>query len=211
MDAANNALGVAAAARLDGALEALAALPVRILADNGSSRSRPRRILARLQRILEGQPLVDEEDEEQGPAASGSRRRCVPDQVKLAGRIERHASRGSIRRAAAALDAAPLADTSDPAVIAKLRALHPEAAAPAALETDVPAIQISEETLVAVEKRLSANSIHKLQASLRTTATTQNHNAHQQQHHHSTNIGCISHPCFCLGWVAIVLIERNGS
>ena len=28
---------------------------------------------------------------------------------------------------------------------------------------------------------------YKLQASLRTTATTQNHNAHQQQHHHSTN------------------------
>ena len=158
VDAANHALGVAAAARLDGALEALAALPVRILADNGSSRSRPRRILARLQRISEGQLLADEEDEEQGPAASGSRRRRVPDQVNLAGRIERHASRGSIRRAAAALDAAPLADTSDPAVIAKLRALHPEAAAPAALETDVPAIQISEETLVAVEKRLSANS-----------------------------------------------------
>ena len=67
-------------------------------------------------------------------------------------------SRGSIRRAAAALEAAPLADTSDPVVIAKLRALHPEADAPAALETDVPAIQISEESLVAVEKRLSANS-----------------------------------------------------
>ena len=29
--------------------------------------------------------------------------------------------------------------------------------------------------------------VYKLQASLRTTATTQNHNAHQQQHHHSTN------------------------
>ena len=158
VDAANHALGVAAAARLDGALEALAALPVRILADNGSSRSRPRRILARLQRISEGQLLADEEDEEQWPAASGSRRRRVPDQVKLAGRIERHASRGSVRRAAAALEAAPLADTSDPVVIAKLRALHPEADAPAALETDVPAIQISEESLVAVEKRLSANS-----------------------------------------------------
>jgi hypothetical protein len=158
VDAANNALGVAAAARLDGALEALGVLPVRVLVDNGSSRSRPRCILARLQRISEGHLLDDEDDEEQGPSAWGSRRRRVPDQVKLVGRIERHASRGSIRRAAAALDAEPLADTSDPAVIAKLRALHPEAGAPVPLATDVPAIQISEETLVAVEKRLSAHS-----------------------------------------------------
>ncbi|NJN00174.1 MAG: hypothetical protein HC793_00350 [Aquincola sp.] len=102
--------------------------------------------------------MEDEEEDDQGPASAGSRRRRVPDQVKLAGRIERHASRGSIRRAAAALDAEPLADTSDPAVIEKLRALHPEAVAPHALETDVPAIQISEETLEAVEKRLSAHS-----------------------------------------------------
>ena len=52
----------------------------------------------------------------------------------------------------------PLADTSDLAVIAKLRALHPEAAPPTTLSTDVPAIQITEETLVAVERPLSATS-----------------------------------------------------
>ena len=108
MDAANSAGGAAAAARLEGALEALAALPARILADNGSSKSRPRRILARLQRISEGQPLDDEDEEEEGPVAMGTRRRRVPEQAKLVGRIERHASRGSIRRAAAALDAEPL-------------------------------------------------------------------------------------------------------
>ena len=82
----------------------------------------------------------------------------MPDQVLLAARVERLASKGSIRRAAAALDNAPLADTSDPVVIAKLRALHPEAAPPTTLSTDVPAIQITEETLVAVERRLSATS-----------------------------------------------------
>lgn len=157
VDAAQNAMGVTGAARLEGALEALAALPARILADNGSSKSRPRRILARLQRISEGEPLNDEEEEE-GFMPMRPRRRRVPEQAKLVGRIERHASRGSIRRAAAALDAEPLADTSDPVVMAKLRALHPEADAPAALEADMPAIRISEETLEAVEKRLSAHS-----------------------------------------------------
>ena len=134
--------------------ESLAALPARILVDNGSYRSRPRRALARLQRIAEGRVLEDEDDED-GSGTPGSRRRRVPAQAKLVGRVERHASRGSIRRAAAALDAALLADTSDPAVMAKLRALHPEADAPAHLETDV---QMSEETLEAVEKRLSAHS-----------------------------------------------------
>lgn len=157
VDTARGALGAAAVGRLEGALEALAALPARALADNGSSRSRPRRILARLRRISDGYSL-DDEDEAEGFASSAPRRRNVPDKVKLAGRIERHASRGSIRRAAAALDAEPLADTSDPAVIAKLQALHPQAEAPAALLSDVPAIKISEETLVAVEKRLSARN-----------------------------------------------------
>ena len=158
VDAAGHAQGVAGAARLADALEALAALPARVLADNGSSNTRPRRILARLQRISGGQPLDDEVDTQGGPAVQGPRRRRLSEQAKLVGRIERHASRGSIRRAAAALDAEPLADTSDPAVMAKLRALHPEADEPDPLGTDTPALQISEETLIAVEKRLSAHS-----------------------------------------------------
>ena len=45
-------------------------------------------------------------------------------EAKLAARIERHVSAGSIKRAAAALSSEPLADTSDPTVLAKLRALH---------------------------------------------------------------------------------------
>ena len=157
MDAPTNARGTVAIARLDGAMEALGALSARALADNGASRTRPRRTLGRCKRLAEG-GLLDDEEEEQGTAAPGSRRRRVPDEVLLAARVECLASKGSIRRAASALDNAPLADTSDPVVIAKLRALHPEAVPPTTLSTDVPAIQITEKTLVAVERRLSATS-----------------------------------------------------
>ena len=132
-------------------------LSAHALADNGASRTRPRRTLGRCKRLAEG-GLLDDEEVEQGTAAPGSRRRRVPDEVLLAARIERLASKGSIRRAAAALDNAPLAETSDAVVIAKLRALHPEAVPPTTLSTDVPAIQITEKTLVAVERRLSATS-----------------------------------------------------
>ena len=165
VDNANNSIGVTAAARLQRSLEALAALPVRVLADNGASQTRPRRMLGRLRRIAEGRMLDDEEEEEDDdvedglrPAPAGSRRRRLPEQAKLVARIERHASQGSIKRAAAALSAEPLADTSDPAVMAKLRALHPDAEPPTTLATEEPAIQITAETLEAVARRLGAHS-----------------------------------------------------
>ena len=67
MDAPTNARGTAAIARLDGAMEALGALSARALADNGASRTRPRRTLGRCKRLAEGGLLADEE-EEQGTA-----------------------------------------------------------------------------------------------------------------------------------------------
>ena len=82
----------------------------------------------------------------------------MSDQAKLAARIERHVSAGSIRRGAAALSSEPLADTSDPAVLAKLRALHPDAESPAPIDVEEPALQTSAETLLAVCKRVSAHN-----------------------------------------------------
>ena len=161
VDAASNAAGNGGAARLRSALDALADLPGRVLSDKGASRSRGRRILARLRRVADGHRLDDEGgDEEEGGSQgqAGSRRRRVSDQAKLAARIERHMSAGSIKRGAAALSSEPLADASDPAVLAKLRALHPNAESPAAIDTEVPALQTSAETLLAVCKRVSAHN-----------------------------------------------------
>jgi hypothetical protein len=108
---------------------------------------------------------LDDEEEEDGSggvcvwlAPGGSRRRRVTEQAKLVIRIERHASRGSIKRAAAALGADPLADASHPVVIAKLRAFHPGADPPTALAIDTPAIPIFMETLEPVERRLNAHN-----------------------------------------------------
>jgi hypothetical protein len=159
IDASSNALGAGGAARFQRALEALAMLPDRVLSDKGASRSRDRRILARLRRIADGQRLDDEDaGEEPGHTPPGTRRRRVSEQAQLARRIERHVSAGSIKRGAAALAAEPLADTSDPDVLAKLRALHPDAELPPALATVEPALQVSAETLTAVCKRISAHN-----------------------------------------------------
>ena len=67
-------------------------------------------------------------------------------------------SAGSIKRGAAALSAEPLADASDPAVLEKLRDLHPAADPPAAVAIVEPALEVSAETLVAVCKRVSAHN-----------------------------------------------------
>ncbi len=159
IDAATHRQGQGATARLQSALEALAALPERVLADNKAGRSRDRRIMARLRRIAEGQRVDgDEERDELGQPPTGPRRRRVSEQALLAARIERYVSAGSIKRGAAALNAEPLADASDPAVLEKLRALHPEAEPPAALAIDEPALEVSAETLQAVCKRVSAHN-----------------------------------------------------
>jgi hypothetical protein len=154
-DALAHATGGGAQARLTDALDALARLPERVLADKGASRSRARRVLARLRRIAEGQ-RTEEEDEE--PAMSGVRRRRMPEQERLAARIQRHLAAGSIRRGARALDAEPLADVTDPEVLAALRALHPPADPPAALAAEEPALQINADALCAVLRRVSAHN-----------------------------------------------------
>jgi hypothetical protein len=104
---------------LQSTLEALAALPERVLDDHGASRSRDRRIFARLRRIEEGQRVdIDDERDELGKLPTVSCRRRVSEQALLAARIERCVSAGSIKRGAAARNAEPLADASDPAVLA---------------------------------------------------------------------------------------------
>jgi hypothetical protein len=100
----------------------------------------------------------DDERHELGQLHTVSRRRRVSEQALLAARIERCVSAGSIKRGAAALNAETLADESDPAVLAKLRDLHPGADPPAALAIHAPALEVSAETLVAVCKRVSAHN-----------------------------------------------------
>ena len=140
------------------ALEALALLPEQVLADGGASRSRARRILARLRRIDEGL-RPENEDETGDPTPRGPRRRRrMQEQERLAARIQRHLSTGSISRGARALDSEPLADPSDPAVIAALRALHPAAEAATPLPEQVPALQVSADTLSDVLKRVSTHN-----------------------------------------------------
>lgn len=92
VDAATYRTGQHAAQRIQGTLRSLADLPERVLADKCASRSRARRILARLKRMGEGLPLDDEEDVVIGPAHRGLRRRRVSEQDQLAKRIERHVS-----------------------------------------------------------------------------------------------------------------------
>ena len=157
-DAVAHATGGGAMARLHEALAALARLPERVLADGGASRSRARRILARLRRIAEGQHPDDEADGD-ADTPSVRRRRRVPEQQRLAARIQRHLSAGSISRGARALAAEPLADTTDPGVLAALRALHPAAEPPVALATEAtPALSISSQALTAVLQRISAHN-----------------------------------------------------
>ena len=155
-DAVAHASGGGAQARLSEALDAVARLPERVLADRGAQRSRARRVLARLRRIAEGQHV--EEEVEGSATPVGARRRRMPEQERLAARIQRHLSAGSIRRGARALEAEPLADTTDPGVLEALRALHPPADPPAVLAAEEPALQVSASALCAVLGRVSAHN-----------------------------------------------------
>ena len=161
VDACAFAQGQGAAAEIDAAIEELNDLPRRVLADHGSSRGRARRILARLTRIERGEPLDDEQDaaaaaagEGAAPAARrGGQRGVLSEEQQTAARIKTHLQRGSISRAARALKNVPVADASDPAVLAKLASKHPEEPPPTPLESDVPALQITSDHLRAVLKR----------------------------------------------------------
>jgi hypothetical protein len=69
-----------------------------------------------------------------------------------------HLAAGSIRRGACTLDAEPLANVTDPEVLAALRALHPLADPPAFLAAEEPALQINADALCAVLRRVSAHN-----------------------------------------------------
>ena len=145
LDQAANARGNRAQEHIDGAIERLADLPRRVLADRREKGSGPR-IVARCARIERGQPLIDETDGQASPAQAARARRLSDDQ-RLAARVQSMLSKGSITRAARALDEAPLADPRDPEVRAALRDKHPEAPPPPEIESDVPALQIDETVL----------------------------------------------------------------
>ena len=156
IDACAHAQGDGAAAEIERAIEELNDLPRRVLADHCSSSGRVRRILGRVARIEQGLPLLDEIGDNAADAAAPAaprRRVTLGEEQRLAARITQHLQRGSISRAARALKDIPIADASDPAVLAKLAAKHPQAPPPDVLEDDEPALQINAETLGAVLRR----------------------------------------------------------
>jgi hypothetical protein len=77
-DALAHATGGGAQARLTDALDALARLPERVLADKGASRSWARRVLARLRHIAKGQR---NEEEDCGKSAQPQRAVLLPDRL----------------------------------------------------------------------------------------------------------------------------------
>ena len=158
VDTCAHAQGDGAAAEIEAAIETLNGLVRRVLADHGASRGRAKRILARVARIEADLPLDDDEGSDSSGGAAAARpapraRSNVSEDQKLATRIAQQLKRGSISRAARALKNVPVADASDPEVLAKLAAKHPEAPAPQPLEDDAPALQITAEQLGAVIKR----------------------------------------------------------
>lgn len=159
VDVSTHGTGGGVLARQRRALEELADLPRRVLADNGASRSRARRVLARLRRIADGIRLDDETEpgaSQHGPKSRRTQRRRS-EQQRLADRIARYLSRGSVTRAAGALKDEPMADPSQPATVEALRALHPSADQPALLACPEGALCVTEDTLRAVLQRLSSH------------------------------------------------------
>ena len=158
IDAAAHARGPQAAQQIDDALEALASLPELALADRGGSGGRARRILARLRRIADGDPLDDSDDDSEatGGRRVAARRRRLSEDAELARRIQRSLDVANITKAARALSSAPLADPTDPAVRAALKAKHPEAAPPAPLAAEEPALQVDGDVLGKVLRQLAA-------------------------------------------------------
>lgn len=133
------------------AFAVLLELPSRALADTGASRGRARRVRTRLQ-------LIDAGEEPTGPAAAARRpRRPAPAKHKLAARVHRNLQLGSISRAAKCLEALPLQDPTDEA-IEVLRALHPSAPPPPALEPTAAPVGVVDDVLLKVLKALPKGS-----------------------------------------------------
>ena len=154
VDAAAFATGPRAAEQLHATLDALADLPLRVLADKGASSGRGRRTVARLARWEEG--LTADDDEEDDHPSNVPRRKSLSEDQKLAARIQSCLSAYSITRGARALAAEPLADTRSATVLEALRQKHPQVAQAACLPLQVEALQITGETLKTTLKRLEA-------------------------------------------------------
>jgi hypothetical protein len=153
VDAAAYAAGPRAAEQLNTALDTLADLPLKVLADRGASSGRGRRTLARLTRWEEG--YTSEDDTENNPP-SVLRRRPLSEDQKLAARIQRCLEAYSVTRGARALAADPLADARSTIVIEALREKHPQVGQAPSLPIEVEALQITGDTLKMTLKRLDA-------------------------------------------------------
>lgn len=138
-DAAANAHGPQSGEELLDKLEDLHSLPARGLADP-RSKGRPARTLRRLDLISRGEPL--DQPEGVGRRATVRQRRLTEDQLRAA-RAEQQLSRGSVTRAARAMDGAPLANARDAAVRQQLLDKHPQRALPDPLDADEPALQVT--------------------------------------------------------------------
>lgn len=160
VDAVTRADDPQASAEVCAALDALADLPRRALADNRGSHGRNRRALARMVRIEAGQALEDEDDDdatdEREAAVPRLRRRTLSAEQLMALRVERMLGLGSVTRSARVLASAPLADTRSPAVIAALHGKHPFAEPPVPLEDTTSPLRIDAELLERALKRLDA-------------------------------------------------------
>ena len=142
------------------ALDVLADLPRRALADNRGSTGSKRRALARMARIEAGEALEDEDDDEatcerDATLPRSRRRQLSADQVKALC-VDRMLSVGNITRAARVLASEPLADTRSPEVMAALRDKHPHAEPPTPLEDSTPPLRIDADVLQRTLQRLQA-------------------------------------------------------
>ena len=113
---------------------------------------------ARATRIADGLPLEDAGGEEDTERTTGQRRPHLSDAQRQAAWIERclH-QKGSVHRAALALQGSKSADARDPGVRASLHAAHHVAAPAAPLEAAEPARQLNREHLQEVVTIVSAH------------------------------------------------------
>jgi hypothetical protein len=114
--------------RTASATHALLELAPLVLSAPNSSKGRGRTMRAKIDRVNRNLPVYGP-----GERDAAAPRRRQPEQQRQAQRVHQQLSRGSVSRAAAALDAAPIARFT-PELPAQLAALHPAAAPP-----DLPA------------------------------------------------------------------------
>jgi hypothetical protein len=144
------------------ALIAFGQLPQRTLTDSGASRSRWCSTCVRLRRMNSGEIDACSDDDDDGDdaahAARGGRREGRPPlragALSPSGAHSAPLELGSVSRAAHALASEPLANSTDPAMLAALCDAHAAAAPPAAVASDDPAVQVTAVCLRRVLKSL---------------------------------------------------------